>query len=170
MSNTNVCNCLNDLSLMSKELKQKLNIVGANLTEEEKDRLSIKKINIRDFWGVIEKIFRMDKEINSIIYDLYGTRKLKILQNMSHEIISEENFSNYCTVFYNLYNIILYVEILKYNIENNENETNNNKISLMTGFIIGTITRISDILPNLCISIFSNKIYDVCKKYFEEKY
>ena len=158
MSNTNVCNCLNDLSLMSKELKQKLNIVGASLTEEEKNRLSIKKINIKDIWSVIEKVANMDKDLDSVIYNMYGTRKLKILQNMSNEIISEENFSNYCTVFYNLYKVILYVEILKYNIENNENGVNNTNISLMTGFSIGTITRISDILPNLCISAFSNKI------------
>ncbi len=170
MSNTNVCNCLNDLSLMSKELKQKLNIVGASLTEEEKNRLSIKKINIKDIWSVIEKVANMDKDLDSVIYNMYGTRKLKILQNMSNEIISEENFSNYCTVFYNLYKVILYVEILKYNIENNENGVNNTNISLMTGFSIGTITRISDILPNLCISAFSNKIYEVCQKYFEGKY
>lgn len=88
MSNTNVCNCLNDLSLMSKELKQKLNIVGASLTEEEKNRLSIKKINIKDIWSVIEKVANMDKDLDSVIYNMYGTRKLKILQNMSNEIIS----------------------------------------------------------------------------------
>lgn len=166
MSNTELNSCLEDLSSVLQELNQKLNIVGANLTEDEKNKLSFKNLNCKNVWDVINKAFEMDKKLDSIIYDMYETRKLKILQNMSNEILTKENFSNYCTVFYNIYKIILYLEILKENMKNNEDD----KISLMTGFAVGTISRISNILPNLFIGSLSNKIYGVCQRYFKIRY
>lgn len=146
-----------NISLLVCELKEKLTVVGNELTDEEKDFLIF---DSSDFSTILRTMSNTDLE--NLINDLYKKRFVAFQKHLVNKFPPIQIFRKNCLNFYYLNIVILCLEVFKDNIKNNVKH--NDVISISVGFALGTMSKI-DTISNITFS----KLYDIYDEYMKER-